>query len=61
MYQFFVYTLLYLFITAGLSACNDKEIPEQKQVERPIEYDQFGNPAVYTADGEKELIDEDCD
>jgi len=61
MYQFFVYTLLCLFITATLSGCNDKETPEQKQVERPIEYDQFGNPVVYTADGEKELIDEDCD
>jgi hypothetical protein len=59
--RFFIYILLFSFATATLSACNDKEVAEQKKVERPIEYDQFGNPVIYTADGEKELIDEDCD
>lgn len=59
--RFFVYILLFSFAAATLSGCNDKEMSEQKKVERPIEYDQFGNPVIYTADGEKELIDEDCD
>ena len=44
-----------------LTACFDETKAPQKKAEQAIEYDQFGNPAVYTADGEKELIDDDCD
>lgn len=61
MSKFFIITLCCLFISITLPACTDKEAPADKKVERPVEYDQFGNKVLYTADGEKELINGDCD
>lgn len=58
---FFLYSLLGLLAIGGLSACTEAEKSVEKKVERPIEYDKFGNEVLYTADGEKEYIDEDCD
>ena len=59
-----MFALFSLFVISTLTACfdetNETKAP-QKKVEQAIEYDQFGNPVVYTADGEKELIDDDCD
>lgn len=55
--KFFVYALFYLLLLFSLSSCTEAE----KKVEQPVEYDQFGNPVVYTADGEKELINDDCE
>ncbi len=48
-------------MTMALSACSDKEEQAQAKVEKAVEYDQFGNEVIYTADGEKELINDDCD
>ncbi len=45
----------------ALSACADKKEQAQVKVKKAVEYDQFGNKVIYTADGEKELINEDCD
>ena len=59
--KFFMVTLLCFFLTIALSACSDKEEQAQTKVEKAVEYDQFGNEVLYTADGEKELINEDCD
>lgn len=59
--RFFILISLGFFITITLSACFNETTEPQKKVERPVEYDQFGNEAVYTADGERELIDDDCD
>jgi len=61
MHRFSIFALLSLFIMSTLTACFDEKKEPQKKVERAVEYDQFGNPVIYTADGEKELIDEDCD
>jgi hypothetical protein len=61
MHRFSTFALLSLLIISTLSACIDEKTEPQKKVERPVEYDQFGNKVIYTADGEKELIDEDCD
>ena len=63
MHKFFIYTTLSLFITLNLSACGDKknETKAEKKVERPVEYDEYGNKILYTADGERELIDDGCD
>ena len=59
--KFFVYTFLCLLAIFLLSSCMEQKDSTQKKVERPVEYDQFGNKVIYTADGEKEVIDEDCD
>ena len=61
MRTFFIYSLLSLFALGALSACNEEAKPVEKTVERPIELDEYGNEVLYTADGEKELINEDCD
>jgi len=61
MRTFFTCILLASFAVSTLAGCNDKEKAVEEKVERPIEYDQFGNEVLYTADGEKELINEDCD
>jgi hypothetical protein len=61
MSKFYTFTLLSLVVISTLTACFDETKAPQKKVEKAIEYDQFGNPVVYTADGEKELIDDDCD
>ncbi len=59
MSKFFIYALLSLMAIFLLSSCMEKQATAQ--IERPVEYDQFGNEVIYTADGEKELIDDDCD
>ncbi len=61
MHRFSIFTLLSLFMMSTLTACLDEKIELEKKVERAVEYDQFGNEVIYTADGEKELINEDCD
>ncbi|MCK5809854.1 MAG: hypothetical protein KAH00_02135 [Cocleimonas sp.] len=61
MSKFSIFALISLFVMSTLTACFDETKAPQKKAEQAIEYDQFGNPAVYTADGEKELIDDDCD
>ena len=61
MHRFSIFALLSLFIMSTLTACFDEKIAPQKKVERAVEYDQFGNEVIYTADGEKELINDDCD
>jgi hypothetical protein len=61
MYRLSLSTLFSLFVMFTLTACFDKKEAPETQVEKPLEYDQFGNEVVYTADGEKELIDDDCD
>ncbi|MCK5903073.1 MAG: hypothetical protein KAG28_07975 [Cocleimonas sp.] len=57
-----LYSLLSLFLLS-LSACSDDDSssPTKPHTEKPIEYNKLGNKALYTADGERELIDEDCD
>ncbi|MCK5813426.1 MAG: hypothetical protein KAH03_04170 [Cocleimonas sp.] len=61
MSKFLIITLSSLFLSITLQACTDKETPAEKKVERPVAYDQFGNKVIYTADGEKELINDDCE
>ena len=61
MSKFLMIILYSLVVSMTLPACTDKETPAQEKVERPVEYDQFGNEVLYTADGEKELIDDGCD
>jgi hypothetical protein len=59
--KFSILALVSLFIMTSFTACFNDTEELQKVVEKPVEYDQFGNEAVYTADGEREVIDEDCD
>lgn len=61
MHKLSTFVLLSLFMMSTLTACFDEKKEPEKKVERALEYDQFGNEVLYTADGEKELIDEDCD
>lgn len=62
MSKFLIITLCSLLISITLPACTDKEeVASEKKVERPVEYDQYGNKVIYTADGEKELINDDCE
>jgi hypothetical protein len=61
MSKFLIIMLYSLVVSMTLPACTDKEAPAQAKIERPVEYDQFGNEVLYTAEGEKELIDDGCD
>ncbi|MCK5895931.1 MAG: hypothetical protein KAG20_03940 [Cocleimonas sp.] len=61
MYRFSLAAFFSLFFMVALTACFDKKEVAQAKVEQPIVLDQFGNEVIYTAEGEKELIDEDCD
>ncbi len=61
MHTFILYSLLGLFTLGAFSGCNEKETTVEKKVERAVEYDEDGNKVLYTADGERELINEDCD
>lgn len=56
----FSHCLMSLFLLASLSACTEEPAPEKK-VDRPVELDQYGNPVIYTADGEREVQDDGCD
>ena len=57
----FIYSLLCLLVTINISACSEKPAPVEKKVERPVEYDEYGNEVLMTADGEREVSDSGCD
>jgi len=61
MHLFFTYSLLSLLALSTFSACKETAKPAEKKVERPVELDEYGNKILYTADGERELINDDCD
>lgn len=57
----FINSVISLCLLLSLSACTEEPAPPEKKVERPLEYDEYGNEVIYTADGERELQDDGCD